>query len=91
MELLGIKEWLLGAIALGTFMAGLFFVHFWKMTRDHLFLFFAFAFFVEVVSRLFMAFSAASSEEDPSIYMLRFISYGLIVWGIVAKNRTRSV
>jgi hypothetical protein len=91
MELLWVKEWLLGAIASGTFMAGLFFVRFWKTTADRLFLFFALAFFTEVVSRLWMALSAMSSEEDPSIYMLRFISYGLIVWGIVDKNRKSSV
>ena len=91
MDLLWLKEWLLGAIALGTFMAGLFFVHFWKLTGDRLFLFFALAFFGEVVSRIWMALSAMSSEEDPSIYVLRFISYGLIVWGIVDKNRKASV
>jgi hypothetical protein len=88
MELLGLKEWLLGAIALGTSMAGLFFLRFWKVTGDRLFLFFALAFFGEVLSRILMALSAASTEEDPSIYILRFISYGLIVCGIIEKNRT---
>jgi hypothetical protein len=91
MELFGLKEWLLGAIALGTFIAGLFFVRFWKVTGDRLFVFFASAFFVEMVSRLYMALSVISSEEDPSIYMLRFISYGLILWGIVDKNRNPSI
>ena len=66
------------AIALGSSTEGLFFVRFWKVTGDRLFLSFALAFFGEVVSRIWMALSAVSSEEDPSIYMLRFISYGLI-------------
>jgi hypothetical protein len=91
MNLLGLKEWLLGAITLGTVMAGLFFLRFWRVTGDRLFLFFALAFFVEGVSRILMALSGAGSEEDPSIYLLRFISYGLIVWAIVDKNRQASL
>jgi hypothetical protein len=91
MKLLGLKEWLLGAITLGTVMAGLFFLRFWRVTGDRLFLFFALAFFGEVVSRILMALSTASSEEDPSIYLLRFLSYGLIAWAIVDKNRKASV
>jgi hypothetical protein len=87
MKLFGLKEWLLGAITLGTVMAGLFFLRFWRVTGDRLFLFFALAFFGEVVSRILMALSTASSEEDPSIYLLRFLSYGLIAWAIVDKNR----
>jgi hypothetical protein len=86
-ELLEVKEWLLGAIALGTFMAGLFFLRFQKLTGDRLFVFFAFAFFGETVSSICMAFTAASSEEHPFIYLLRFVSYGLIIWGILHKNR----
>lgn len=90
MEIFGLKEWLLGAITLGTSMAGVFFLRFWKTSGDRLFLFFSLAFFVEVVSRVTMALSVASSEEDPSIYLLRFLSYGFIAWGILDKNRTPS-
>ena len=91
MEILGLKEWLLGAVTLGTSMAGVFFLRFWRTSGDRLFLFFALAFFVEVVSRICMALMAASSEEDPFIYILRFISYGLIAWAIVDKNRIAPV
>ena len=90
MDILGLKEWLLGAITLGTLMAGLFFLRFWKVTGYRLFFFFALAFFAEVLSRVLMALSAASTEEDPSIYLLRFISYGLIVCGIIERNRSPS-
>jgi hypothetical protein len=87
MQLLELKLWFLGAIALGTFCAAFFFLRFRKLTRDRLFMFFALAFFVEGISRILMAISALSSEEHPAIYLLRFISYGFIVWGIVDKNR----
>lgn len=87
MGLLLVKEWLLGAIAVGTFTAGLFFMRFWRMTSDRLFLYFALAFFGEVVTRVWMALGAALPEEEPSIYLLRLLSYGLVVMGIVDKNR----
>ncbi|BCA56094.1 conserved membrane protein of unknown function [Nitrospira sp. KM1] len=87
MSLLEAQEWLLGAVALGTFAAGLFFLRFYKITRDRLFLLFACAFFVEVASRILMALSAAASEEHPVIYVLRLISYGLIAFGVIQKNR----
>ena len=87
--MLELKEWLLGAITLGTIVAGFFFLRFRAMTKDYLFLFFALAFFVEAASRILMAVSAVSSEEDPFIYVLRFISYSLIAWAIVQKNRKR--
>lgn len=90
MPLVELKEWLLGAITLGTIMAGLFFLRFRSLTQDRLFLFFALAFFVESVSRVIMALNAVSSEEHPVIYVLRLISYGLIVWAIVQKNRKYS-
>ena len=91
MPLLEVKEWLLGAITLGTIIAGLFFLRFYRLMNDRLFFFFALAFFVEAVSRIIMAALAGSSEEHPVIYVLRFISYGLIVWAIVQKNRKRSL
>lgn len=91
MPLIEVKEWLLGAITLGMIVAGLFFLRFRRLTRDRLFFFFALAFFVEAVSRMIMAANAVSSEEHPVIYILRLISYGLIVWAIVQKNRKRSL
>ena len=91
MPLIEAKEWLLGAITLGTIMAGLFFLRFRRQTHDPLFFLFALSFFVEAVSRILMAAHVGSSEEHPVIYVLRFISYGLIVWAIVQKNRKRSL
>ena len=91
MSFLEVKEWLLGATTLGTIIAGLFFLRFRRKTHDRLFFFFALSFFVEAASRIIMAAHAGSSEEHPVIYVLRLISYGLIVWAIVQKNRKRSL
>jgi hypothetical protein len=76
MEVLLAKGFLLGAIALGSAVAGLFFLRFWKVTHDRFFLFFANAFFVESLSRVMLAISAVSSEEDPAIYLVRLEPMG---------------
>lgn len=86
MELLLAKEFVLGAIALGSLVAGLFFLRFWRVTGDRFFIFFALAFFVESLSRVLLAISTVSSEEDPVIYLVRLCSYGLIIVSIVHKN-----
>jgi hypothetical protein len=37
-----------------------------------------------------MAISAVSSDEHPVIYLVRLVAYGLIIFGIVDKNRKKS-
>jgi Family of unknown function (DUF5985) len=46
---------LLGAIAMASLVAGLFFLRFWKDTKDRLFLFFSISFFVEGLNRFALA------------------------------------
>ncbi len=86
MELLMLEGWMLGAIALASIVAGLFFLRFYGATGDRLFVFFALAFFFEALSRVLMAVSTLSSDEHPVIYVIRLIAYGLIIAGISYKN-----
>lgn len=86
MDTLLIKGMLLGGIAVASAIAGLFFLRFWKATGDRLFVFFAFAFFLQSCSRVLMGISAVSSDEDPVIYLIRLMAYGFIIAGIVDKN-----
>lgn len=58
-------DMLLGAIGMASFAAGLFFLRFWKNTRDRFFLFFAIAFWVEGVNRIALAVSGRLSEDVP--------------------------
>lgn len=85
------NEILLGAIAMASFVAGLFFLRFWKSTRDRFFLFFAIAFWIEAVNRLILAFTSSQFllEDVPILYLVRFIAYGLILFAIVDKNRVK--
>ena len=90
MELLILKGMLLGGIMLGSIVASLFFLRFWKMTRDKLFLYFSLAFLTLAFSRVLMTVSEFSSDEHPAVYLVRLVAYGLIIFGIVDKNLKKS-
>ena len=89
MDLLILKGMLLGGIMLGSIVASLFFLRFWKMTRDRLFLYFSLAFLTLAFSRVLMVVSEFS-DEHPVVYLVRLVAYGLIIFGIVDKNLKKS-
>ncbi len=85
----GINELLMGGIAFGSFVAGLFFFRFWRSTKDRFFLYFALSFWIEAANRIALAVSLGS-ELEPVFYLVRVVAYGLIVLAILQKNRRRS-
>jgi hypothetical protein len=82
-----LNDMLVGAIALASALAGLFFVRFWKSTRDRFFLYFAASFWIEGLSRLYVGATGATRENKPEYYLIRLVAYGLILWAIWEKNR----
>jgi len=78
---------LLGSIAMAAAVAGLFFLRFWRDTRDRFFLFFAIAFFIDAISRVALALSKFSEETEPVFYLVRLLSFTLILIAIIDKNR----
>jgi uncharacterized membrane protein HdeD (DUF308 family) len=81
---------LLGANAMACLVAGLFFLRFWRDTRDRFFLFFATAFAVEGVNRAVLGMTDVSQENEPYFYLVRLFSFLLILAAIVDKNRKKS-
>ena len=77
---------LLGAIAMASLVAGLFFLRFWRDTGDRLFLFFAISFLVEGVNRWALGMSGDPNEGRPLFYIVRLLSFLLIIIAIVQKN-----
>jgi hypothetical protein len=77
----------LGAIAMAAAVAALFFVRFYRDTRDPLFLYFAAAFSLEALNRTLLNFAANPSEASPRFYVIRALAYSLILVGIYRKNR----
>ncbi|HET9271910.1 MAG TPA: DUF5985 family protein [Vicinamibacterales bacterium] len=78
---------MLGAIAMGCFVAGLLFLRYWRDGRDRFFLLLGCSFFVEAFSRVLLAVSARPNEGSPWIYGIRLLAYVLILRAIWEKNR----
>lgn len=81
-------ELLLGGIAVASFVAGLIFLRYWLSTRDRFFLLFAASFWLEALNRVHMGATASWNEEAlPVHYVVRLVSYLLILLAIWLKNR----
>lgn len=76
-----------GAVAMASFVATLFFLRFWRQTRDTLFLLFALAFGVNSIMQILLGLNRVSSEAEPFFYVARLASFALIIIAIVQKNR----
>jgi hypothetical protein len=77
----------MGAVAMASAVASLFFFKFWRHTRDSFFLLFAAAFGIDAIGRLWLGIVQISNEAQPVVYLLRLVTFGLIVVAIVQKNR----
>jgi len=78
---------LAGGIGVAAFAAGLFFLRFWRQTRDRFFLFFAISFWIEGAHRVLLFYFFGHNEAMPIAYLPRLIAYGLIIAAIIDKNR----
>ena len=76
-----------GAVTFGFLLAGLFFLRFWKRTRDALFLAFALAFWLLGLNQGLIALTDIPVEERSWLYLLRLAAFGLILVSIWMKNR----
>ena len=72
-----------GALTMGYLVATLFFLRFWRESRDRLFAFFAAAFFLLATQRLLIALT----EPADVLYLVRLAAFVLILVAIVDKNR----
>ena len=79
-------DFLAGATALGYTVAAVFFLRFWRTTRDRLFLAFSAAFMLLAVNQVLAAVLEYGDERTPYVYSLRVLGFLLILWAIVDKN-----
>lgn len=77
---------LAGGIATASLLAGLFFLRFWRSTRDRFFLFFALSFLIEGINRFALYALAGLDDAAPIYYVIRLVAYGLILAAIIDKN-----
>jgi hypothetical protein len=83
------EQFITGAIAMAYAAAGLFFLRFWRDTRDRLFVIFAAAFWLLGLVRLALALVGYVSEGATYLFWVRLLAYLLLLFAIVDKNRAR--
>ncbi len=76
-----------GVLVGGYAIAGLFFLRFWRETRDRLFGIFAAAFWLLGLQRALLALMDHSSADRIWLYGIRLLAFVLILAAIVDKNR----
>jgi len=81
-----IEGFLLGVIAASSITAGVFFLKFWRDTRDSFFLAFAASFLIEGLNRCGVLLLQKPNEGSPWIYLVRLLSFLLILAAILKKN-----
>ena len=82
-----IHQMLLGAIAVASFLVGLFFARFWRSTNDRFFLYFAISFWIEGLNRAYVGYQGIHPDNAPLTYVIRLVAYSLILIAIWEKNR----
>jgi hypothetical protein len=76
-----------GATALAAAAIGLYFLRFFRATRDPFFVMFAVAFGIFAVDRVLLASLNRASDFTTVVYTVRLLAFVLIIAAIVVKNR----
>jgi hypothetical protein len=83
------SEMLTGAVAMGFLVVTLFFLRFWRESRDRLFAFFALSFLILAVNRFALGVAADTDLHGDYLYWIRLLAFAVILVAIVDKNRPR--
>jgi len=75
-----------GLITAGYLTASLFFLRFWRRTRDGLFAIFSAAFVLLALNQALAILLELGREELGWVYLLRIAAFTLIIFGIIRKN-----
>lgn len=82
-----IEHLLLGALAMASGIAALFFLRFWTVSRDRLFFFFSLGFLVLGLTWASLGAGHPAEETRHYYYVPRLVAFVLIIIGIADKNR----
>jgi len=81
------QAFLRGALSMGCAVTGLFFLRYWKQTRDRLFLFFCAAFWLLAAHWAALTVVNPPLETRHYLFLLRLAAFLSLIIGIVDKNR----
>jgi|KBSMisStaDraftv2_1062788.scaffolds.fasta_scaffold468680_3 hypothetical protein len=86
-EHVSLYDFLSGAVSFGFVLCGLFFLRFWRRTRDELFIAFALAFALLGIVQGVLALANIPTEERTPVYLFRLLAFVIILFAIFRKNR----
>jgi len=89
-EHITLYDFLSGAVAFGFAVCGLFFLRFWRRTRDELFIAFGLAFALLGIGQAVLALANIPTEERGSLYLIRLLAFVIILFAIFRKNRAHA-
>jgi hypothetical protein len=75
-----------GMIAMGFAVCAVFFLRFWRRTRDSFFLVFSIAFLLLALNQALTTLLGLPLEERSWLYLLRLAAFLIIIAAIVRKN-----
>ena len=84
-----IEDFLGGAISMGFAVAALFFLKFWRKTREGLFLAFSGSFMLLAVTQALLTLGGIPTEERSLLYLLRLMAFLLLIGAMVWQNRRK--
>jgi peptidoglycan/LPS O-acetylase OafA/YrhL len=82
-----LKAMINGALVMACLACALFFLRFWKASRDRLFAFFGLAFTVMAFNWTALTLLDVDDERRHYVYIIRLISFLIILYAIWDKNR----
>ena len=87
MDLANLKTLLHGAVVMGCWVAMLFFVRYWRQSRERLFALFALAFGVMSLNWLALALLRTDDERRYQLFLVRLVAFVIILYAVWDKNR----
>jgi len=83
------SQFISGMIMMGYLVSGIFFLRFWRDSRDRLFALFGAAFFILALQRVGLQLSHDIPEHESLWYFVRLAAYVIIIIAIIDKNQKR--
>jgi hypothetical protein len=82
----GHSEFFSGMITMGMLVCAVFFLRFWRRSKDTLFVAFALAFALLALSQALTTLMQLHFEERSGLYLLRFAAFSVLIVAILDKN-----
>jgi uncharacterized protein DUF5985 len=75
-----------GMVTMGFIIAGLFFLRFWRRTKDRLFVVFALAFWLLALNQAFLGIQVGADPDQSWEFLPSLGAFGLLILAILFKN-----